>query len=38
MISGKDKGKQGKVLKVDRKLNRVLVDGVNFVTWRDGYY
>lgn len=27
MISGKDKGKQGKVLKVDRKLNRVLVDG-----------
>ncbi|OAO17141.1 hypothetical protein AV274_1167 [Blastocystis sp. ATCC 50177/Nand II] len=30
VISGKDKGKQGKVLKVDRKLNRVLVDGVNF--------
>lgn len=32
MISGKDKGKQGKVIKVDRKLNRVLVDGVNFVS------
>ena len=31
MISGKDKGKQGKVLRVDRKLNRVLVEGVNFV-------
>ena len=24
-------GKQGKVLRVDRKLNRVLVEGVNFV-------
>lgn len=31
VISGKDKGKQGKVLKVDRKLNRLLIEGVNFV-------
>ncbi|KAK8800303.1 hypothetical protein WA171_004937 [Blastocystis sp. BT1] len=30
VISGKDKGKQGKVLKVDRKLNRLLIEGVNF--------
>ena len=31
MIHGNDMGKQGKVLRVDRKLNRVLVEGVNFV-------
>ena len=31
VIAGKDQGKQGKVLLVDRKLNRVLIEGVNFV-------
>ena len=31
MIEGKDKGKQGKVVKVDRKLNRLLIEGINFV-------
>lgn len=30
VIHGNDMGKQGKVLRVDRKLNRVLVEGVNF--------
>jgi len=32
VISGKDKGKTGKVLEVFPKDNRVLVDGVNIVT------
>lgn len=32
VITGKDKGKQGKVLSVDRKSNRVLVEGVNMIT------
>lgn len=32
VITGKDKGKQGKVLSVDRKNNRVLVEGVNMIT------
>ena len=31
VIAGKDQGKQGKVLLVDRKLNRVLIEGVKFV-------
>jgi large subunit ribosomal protein L24 len=31
VISGKDKGKIGKVLKVIRKKNRVLVENVNMV-------
>ena len=31
MIAGKDKGKIGKVLKVIRKKNRVLVENVNMV-------
>ncbi|MBC7347258.1 MAG: 50S ribosomal protein L24 [Clostridia bacterium] len=31
VISGKDKGKRGKVLAVDRKQNRVTVEGVNIV-------
>jgi len=31
VISGKDKGKQGKVLKVFRKENRVIVEKVNMV-------
>ena len=31
IISGDDKGKQGKVLRVDRKTGRVTVEGVNIV-------
>jgi large subunit ribosomal protein L24 len=31
VIAGKDKGKIGKVLKVDRKKNRVLVENINMV-------
>lgn len=31
IIAGKDKGKIGKILKVVRKTNRVLVENVNFV-------
>lgn len=29
VIAGKDKGKDGKVLKVDHKRHRVLVEGIN---------
>ncbi|MCT4597399.1 MAG: 50S ribosomal protein L24 [Vallitalea sp.] len=32
VISGKDKGKEGKILTVDRKNNKVIVEGVNMVT------
>ncbi len=32
IISGKDKGRDGKVLFVDIKKNRVLVEGVNMIT------
>lgn len=32
VIAGTDKGKEGKVLVVDRKANRVIVEGVNMVT------
>lgn len=32
VISGKDKGKIGKVLKVFPKENRIIVEGVNMVT------
>ncbi len=32
ILSGKDKGKQGKVLQVFPKLNRVVVDGLNMLT------
>lgn len=32
VISGKDKGKQGKVLQAFPKTNRVIVEGVNMVT------
>ena len=32
VIAGKDKDKEGKVLSVDRKKNRVLVEGVNKIT------
>jgi large subunit ribosomal protein L24 len=31
VISGKDKGKVGKVLKVNRKKNRLLVENINIV-------
>ena len=31
VISGKDKGKKGKVMKFDAEANRVLVEGVNLV-------
>lgn len=31
VISGKDKGKAGKVLRVDREKGRVLVEGINIV-------
>ncbi len=31
VISGNDRGKQGKVLRVFPKKNRVIVEGVNFV-------
>lgn len=31
VIAGKDKGKEGKVLAVDTKNNKVLVEGVNIV-------
>ena len=32
MIAGKDNGKQGKVLHVDTKKNKVTVEGCNMVT------
>ncbi|WP_352400091.1 50S ribosomal protein L24 [Anaerotignum sp.] len=32
VITGKDKGKQGKILAVDKKNNRVLVEGVNMIS------
>ncbi len=32
VITGKDKDKEGKVVLVDRKNNRVVVEGVNMVT------
>ncbi len=32
VIAGKDKGKEGKILSVDTKNNRVLVEWVNIVT------
>ena len=31
VITGKDKGKRGKVLKVQPKTNRVIVEGVNIL-------
>ncbi len=31
VISGKDKGKTGKILRVDRKHGRVYVEGINIV-------
>jgi len=32
VLSGDDKGKKGKVLKIDRKSERVWVEGVNMLT------
>ena len=32
VIAGKDKDKEGKVLSVDRKNGRVLVEGINMIT------
>ena len=32
VTTGKDKGKEGKILSVDKKNNRVTVEGVNMVT------
>ena len=32
VITGKDKGKEGKVLVVDKKNERVVVEGVNMIT------
>jgi large subunit ribosomal protein L24 len=32
VIAGKDKDKEGKVIAVDAKTNRVIVEGINMVT------
>lgn len=32
VIAGKDKDKEGKVLSVDAKKNRVIVEGINMIT------
>jgi len=32
VITGKDKGKQGKILEVNTQTNRVLVEGINLLT------
>ena len=32
VITGKDKGKEGKILVVDRKKGRVIVEGINMVS------
>lgn len=32
LIAGKDKGKEGKILFVDRKKDRVIVEGANMVS------
>jgi large subunit ribosomal protein L24 len=32
VIAGKDLGKEGKVLFIDRDKNRVIVEGINFMT------
>ncbi len=32
VIAGKDKGKEGKILLVDKKKNRIIVEGVNMVS------
>ncbi len=32
VITGKDKDKEGKVLSIDRKTERIIVDGINKIT------
>ena len=32
VIAGKDNGKEGKVVSIDRKNGRVLVEGINMIT------
>ncbi len=32
VITGKDKGKEGKILVVDRKKGRIIVEGVNMIS------
>ena len=32
VITGKDKGKEGKVIRIDHKKNRVIVEGINMIT------
>jgi len=32
VMTGKDKNKQGKILQIDRKTNRIIVEGINIVT------
>ena len=32
VITGKDKGKEGKILFVDRKKSRIIVEGVNMIS------
>lgn len=32
VIAGKDKDKEGKVISINRKTNRVLVEGINMIT------
>ncbi|MDE7157138.1 MAG: 50S ribosomal protein L24 [Lachnospiraceae bacterium] len=32
VIAGKDKGKEGKVISIDKKNDRVLVEGINMIT------
>ena len=32
VLSGKDKGKKGKILQVSPKENKVIVEGINYVT------
>ena len=32
VIAGKDKGKQGKILRVDREKSRVVVEGLNMIS------
>ena len=34
VIAGKDKNKEGRVLSVDAKKNRIVVEGVNMITKR----
>ena len=32
VIAGKDKDKEGKVIAINRKTNRILVEGINMIT------